>query len=364
MPYDPESLSTADVNTNAKIFIYKLPATQSGSLNKGLYNVKDFTKFQDNIQYTPNGVTSEAAVINAIKLVHTPTNYEAKNYLIPSPASANNNLRTDSFGYPGGNLRIYAPLYGVGLPYESADDVLKQIREYLLGQRNSIEVYTSTLKEIAESYRNAEVQSSTGNAEDMYGAAANKINDETTTSPLTCGSMAGQFAYFFLGEKDSGVTDGTTADSKCPSSMWDSLKNLYTASTAGGGGQTTSLEVDFYKAEIGYKEGVDSLEKIKNYFSAYIPGPLTGGSSDISGEISNLFRDANGNSVSLRNYYSTKLISVRSLVAGQNGYWDKIQAIYSEGGADDLEGLNFQGGQANTLNLGSVTGVGLEEIFQ
>ncbi len=361
LPYDPKTLNSDSINTPEKIFIYKLPSDPSKGLNRGLYNVEDFVAFQSNIQFgAPGTVTPESAVLGAIDAVRAPTTYEARNYLIPSVGRANSDLKNDSFGYPGGILRIYAPLYGTGFPNTSSDEVLGQIRLYLVGQKASIEVYEKTLENIAEKYRKMDPQSTTAQAGDIYGAAADKIHDGNSPSGLSCASMAGQFKFFFLGEGDSGITN----KANCPSSMWDALSKLYTATITGGAPSSNALEVDFYKSKIQYKGGGDDIEKIKQFFSAYIPGPLTGGSNGITGEITNPFRAANGSSISLRNFYSTKLISIRSLTSGQQGYMDPIQAIYSEGSADDLDGVNFAKGETNPLDIGSVSQISPSEIFQ
>jgi Flp pilus assembly protein TadG len=364
LPYDPEDLS--NVNTTEKIFIQRFPSAPGTELTKGLYNVEDYKKFQNNISFTPGGITQESEVLDAINLVRAPTNYEAKNYLIPSPSKVNNDLRNDSFGYPAGRLRIYAPLYGPALTYESADEVLKQIRDFLLGQEKSIDAYTLAMANIAKDYRNMEVESSTGSALGIYGNAADKIHDENpdTGAKLSCASMAGQFRNFFLGSTDSGVIHGPTPETKCPAAMWDSLRSIYTGTIAGGSNSASSINVDFYQSFITLKEKPEELDKIKNYFSAYIPGPLTGGSADTSGQITNPFRPSAATSISLRNFYSTKLVGISSLVEGQSGYWDKIQPIYSEGALDDVERLNFQGDQINSLNLSSVTSLNASQIFQ
>lgn len=352
--YDPDNLG--NVYTSSALFSYHLPIKPNNEiLDKGLYDIDQFKKFlNSNLEVKPQ--LSADDIKKAIYNVHSPTHYEQLNYLIPTTHLVNTMVQTDSFGIPttDGIAKIYAPLYDEKLLYKNAKDVNLQIQNYLTLQKPSIEKYVDTLNNIAKTFRQMRTESATTDtAKEIYLNAANIIHDNVASNnQLSCKSIAGKFYYFFLGA-ESGMSGTNLAN--CPNPLADELDQLYTAALQGTQ-PDARLDKNYHHFPLGFKE---NSQQLRNNFTAYDPGPLTGGTVH-GGPIKNLF--AEDESLSLRNFYSTKFISLNSLVLGSdNSYWNSRVPMYFEGIA--LPSNNPKG-QGNYLMLQDVTTGQNSEIFQ
>ena len=166
----------------------------------------------------------------------------------------------------------------------------------------------------------------------VYADAANffyqKINGNGGN--LNCKSMAGQFYYYFF---DS---DAPVDLSSCSGfvSLPKSLEEIY-SNTAPGSGLNSQL----YFLELYYEsEG----KNLRNHYSAYTPGEQTGANSantyDSLGSFTNPFLGSTYQS--LRNFYSTKLVSMQSLFPNtEQSYGSSgIIPLMSEGSLQDITG--------------------------
>lgn len=324
----------------SKVLLYPLPAKSNSPHVYGLYDKNQFTKFKNNL--SNQGPLTAQLISQAISNVRAPTAYEAKNYLIPTPDSLNTMLKLDSFGQPLKVMRIFAPLYGPDYLYKSPQEVLDFIENFLTSQKPSIQKYVSTLETIANDFRNTG-SSVDSNNRNLYQEAAAIIHDKSATAPLTCKSIAGMFSYFYLGAQSE-----VTPTPNCPDPLSENLEKYYQ--------QSGAEFANIYESELSFKPEQLSDDSSK-YFSAYQPGPLTGGSGNKDGLISNPFRRFD--TYSLRNFYSTKFISLDSLTAGGN-YKNSGFQMYSEG--SEKNSATGEADFQNFLLFNQASSTSIEEI--
>jgi hypothetical protein len=227
---------------------------------------------------------------------------------------------------------------------------LAQIKDYLIQQRPSVETYEKELGKIARTFRQLESQSSFDQKTvDIYAAAANIIHDPgDKMEQLTCASMAGRFSYFFLGD-----TSGMTNIKNCPEPLPDELQKIYNKALFQQT-NTEALNQFFYYLKPLSPSSKTALPK---FFTAYFPGESIGGDSGNQGHIHNPISGAH--SKSLRNFYSTKLISLASVSKGTaQTYGNSQQELYQEGQSSKSSATEL----ANDLDLGNLVSNG--EIFQ
>jgi hypothetical protein len=354
LAYEPSNLS--DVYVENKIFnLDVLHKNSSVALNKGLYDPDQFEKFRAHLP-SLDFMTSEQ-VNDAILQVRAPTEYEAKNYLIPSPHTVNTSIATglDSFGQVSESMTIFAPLFGPDYLYPTAENIKSIVKNFLETQKPSVEKYLLSLQGVADRLRNTASASpnaapvGTSSPSEIYSKAADVIHNGTDSASTTCRSIAGRFSYFYLGEES-----GIATDEDCPRPLYLSFE-LYLTNISNSLVYSNSLR--FPSSSTGSPIPPD------RFFSAYRPGPLTGGSNSPLGRIQNPFLQS-AVSYSLRNYYSTKLISLKSLTPnGTYGQGAGSAHIYSEGSSAQSVNGN-PSGIANILEIDQVTSIPKEKIFQ
>lgn len=350
--YDDPNNSYTKIHNNP-FFIYNLPAGNKGNVpwGLGLYNVSEFNSFSSTLGGTTGTITSKE-VENALLNVKHPTKYETMNYLIPTPDLLNRNVSLNGFvgldtiglGRKSINdprFPIYAPLYGDSLLYETPIAVLDSIKKFLRAQEPTINIFIKNLFDISKNLR-ALSQSNQNSSFDIYGDAANFFFDYTTEdfSKISCKSMAGQFLYYFYGSESKITCNGVVP-------LPDALDELY-----GNNPTVTSLiEANHYNLDL-YYEGTDQ----SHIFTAYAPGELSGANGGI---ISNPFLGTE--KLSIRNSYSTKLISIQSVMGNNEQSFGSNFPLMSEGSYQDITGqTNF----FNTLKLEESTSIPSQEIFQ
>lgn len=354
--YDEVDSSYSKIH-NSPFFIYKMPAGTQGNNNNipwklGLYNVSEFANFSSVLGGTKGVITAER-VESALLNIKRPTKYESKNYLIPTPDTLINRnvsfaglIGLDSIGLArkatnDPRFPLYAPLYGDSMLYETPISVLDSIKKFLKTQEPTINVFINNLFDISQNLR-YQTPANPNSAFDIYGDAADFFFDSETNdfSQITCKSMAGQFLYYFYGSESKVKCNDVVP-------LPDALDDLY------GNNPTTAsiIEQHHYNLDL-YYQGTDH----SYLFTAYAPGELTGSSN---GVITNPFL---GNStLSIRNFYSTKLISLQSLLGNTDQTLGANIPLMSEGSYQDYTGqTNF----FNTLKLEESTSIPTQEIFQ
>jgi len=334
---------------NAPFFIYRMPAGKPGAnipKQLGLYDREEFEAFSEHLEKS-NGFIEASAVENALKNVKRPTSYENLNYLIPTTEKINNDLQIDTLGLgkadnQDSRVPIYAPLYGENLLYQTPLQILQSIQLFLENQKPAINVFVENLFKISERIRN--IQPTTQNTTiELYKNAANFFHNEGN---VDCTSMAGQFLYYFY-DNNSGIQNLKSCSNLV--SLPKALEEIYGNTAAGA-----DLHANLYFLEL-YYEG----NNYRKHFTAYTPGKLSGAedaaTADMLGRVTNPFLQMS--TQSLRNFYSTKLISVQSLLPNSEQSYGQNFPLMSEGSLQDITGqTTFQ----NPLILQEAT----SEIFQ
>lgn len=344
--YDNESSGSA---ATSPLFIYPIAASASTPHQLGLFNIDQYKEFQKNLAIKPE--ISAADINEAISNARAPTLYETQNYLIPTPHLLNQSLKLDSFGIASlaqndGLAPIYAPIYGEFLPFKGPTEINRAIRQYLEQQKPAVQNYLITLGKLAETFRQMQTQSATANrGKDIYQEAANTLHDDTADlTQLTCQSVAGKMYYFFF-DQESNMTN----TQGCPRGLAQELENLY-GQVLFNQAATTRLDKNFHYLTFNSKRYEELNLRL---FNSFFPGKLQGGASSPGSIFQNPF--SLNDSRSARNFYSTKLISLESLLNAGSG-----RALYSEGSS-----AASPTGEEQVLNLLELTqDVARDELYQ
>lgn len=313
---DPTGPTQLDIRFSIPNLVYTAQGSASDNINVmtitpgfpdtlkpvGLYSFDEFNRFKGSLG---NGATTLDGnmMINAVLNARAPTDYDAYNYLIPSPADTNRSLETDSFGAITGspdnngayNWSIYAPLYDNSghFPYATADQFRESFREYLLKQDIAIKVYLKTMKEIADGVAAA---ANDANFSITYEESAKVFSDANSgdgIAGLTCESMAGAFYYYFLGT-DSGMSN----DPACPKPFFESFAEFWSLN---------NQRITHYQNENNFRYLPGTQPR--DLFTAYSPGPRQG--ADQNGVVQHPIFSQRQNMI--RNFYSTKFVALQSL---------------------------------------------------
>jgi hypothetical protein len=318
----------------------------------GLYNSKIFQRFSEKLTGIGGAITVDN-IEKAIIMARSPTEYDAHNYLIPTPEIVNLGLKTDSFGVipdvakvtytdsKGRNhaiydFKLYAPLYATpdtpDALYKTSADIVKVLDTYLTAQTSAIRQYVAAMNLAANEIYKGNISGAT--AQNAGEASARVLSDIPELGDLvdsvvaggipTCASMAGKFAHFYLGNAPSVVT----ASGGCSSTLRELLLSRWSES------ENAELR-GAYVTKYSLPEDSDLKSKI---FSAYRPGVEHDAPSN-----DGIRKNASNSkqSVKIRNYYSTKFSSINALSSSQSG-------LYKGAGTPTLSEGSDQRGEFNT----------------
>lgn len=341
----------------------------ASSAKSGLYNTAIFKKLRSSLE-VQGGVLTTPAIDKAIDDVRAATLLDAYNYLIPTPNDINKEVEVDSYGVIGNkinnagddlyNVSYFAPLIS-DIPdslYASVDNIESVYDNFMINQDMAIKKYKKAMN-ISSISISQIVSSSDGTQIGL--SAARKISninfnaqDAENENP-SCDSITGRFISFFQGNfTNVSQTSPTNNQVACPVPLKESIKTFWSNNLDQIG--------NFYNTTIKYTEGLKS-----KIFSAYRPGPLNDAS------INGVWRRSIGaprTEKMFRNFYSTKLVQVKSLMKG--GAYDASGgsnfAIMSEGNNQNntLKDIAINTGQGraefqNPLDTTSI-GIDLSEI--
>lgn len=325
------------------------PSDYSGDRAVGLFNHDQFKAFKGDI----GGQVTPADLADQISRVRAATQYEAANYLIPTPFDFNMTHGVDSFGTIGGQgsstsipgltryqADIYAPLYKgannqVDLLYANPSDVLTNIVNFMRQQETGMINYMQSLNRAAMQVYQTALSGSVAasGAIGLYEKAAKGISDidvtgtDVTPYPKSCESLAGQFWYFYYGHKDL-FEDRIVDQTKCPDSLVDQLQTYFAKSAS-----DPEYSPLHYKMEYNYYEKNWGGKPLK-IFTGYMPGPFNGvGANGILTPPSGF---PSQQEVMRRNFYSTKLVTLDSLRRGGN--YDETAKNFNTYSEGDLTG--------------------------
>ncbi|MBL7664763.1 MAG: Tad domain-containing protein [Bacteriovoracaceae bacterium] len=313
----------------------------------GLYDAAQLQSFSRNLpEIDIGGGMGPTSIFKAILMARAPTDYEAANYLIPSIASLNAASSSDSFGTivdSGSNVKtidnlnyykygIFAPLFNSGADYlfKTEADINQVLVAFLATQGPAVDSYLKSMFDVAEAIR-------TKNGNDpRYNKAALMISDASSgggTGGLTCDSIAGKMATYIMGTTSGApyAVDGVT--SACPKPFNEVLSEYFNDLATTG----TQSDILYNVGEFATQSNSRSTAVLSRaghigYSTAFMPGQFAGAENNTSGLSINPFLagSTSDNELMRRNFYSTKLIPLRSITQGNSGY--NVGEIYSEGG--------------------------------
>jgi hypothetical protein len=368
-------------DTSVKLNIIK---TSPGSVTNatGLFSQSQFAKFRGTLGPT----MSIADMENGVARVRAPTAYEAANYLIPTPfeQTSRSPVNLGHFGQIPGQVSrdfggvkrydsyIYAPLYGSeqqDLLYSGLAEVTGTIYAFMVAQQTGMRKYITAMNEAARAiYKQADLMSSSASGSRQgYVDAAKGVSDIadfdgdlTGQNPESCASLAGIFLHFYYGPPGPLPTgfgnipragtrtdaNGQTVSVACPTTLSLLIQTYFSA-----GGADPRFRADRYLMEYSWHPPSfqSEIPSGLGIYSAYVPGGFTGAGFD--GTFTNLSVISE---MMRRNFYSTKLIAIKSLVNG-GSYTEATHNFYitSEGSVNKGTQVK-QGTFVNSLQASEV----------
>jgi hypothetical protein len=356
--------SDAYTDGGSSLFVVKPSASTPpsdfiGDKAVGLFNHDQFVAFKGDI----GGEVTPEQLADQISRVKAATQYDAANYLIPTPFEFNirGDINADSFGMVGGagtpvstvdglmryQVDVYAPLYRgansqLDILYTDSNDVLKTIVDFMREQKPGMVNYIHSLNKAAlQTYATSKTASEAAiGAQALFEKAAKGISDidvknttanyHATVFPKSCDSLAGQFWHFYYGVSELYI-DEIEERSNCPVTLYKLLQTYFAKAVS-----DPEYSPLHYKMEYNHYRNNWAGKPLK-IFSAYMPGPYNGIGAN------GTFAAPNGfpvvQEVMRRNFYSTKLVTLDSLRQGK-AYDENISnfAIYSEGNLTTSQG--------------------------
>lgn len=340
LPYDFISDSQKDVTghtADSEKIDVMVPDPSVNSISSGLYKSSILKKFKANLQ----GGTDSNSVQQAILDARAPTLFDAANYLIPTPEDLNQELGVSAYGTvidrpEGGGvndrhyiMRIFAPLFSPNIPdalYKDRGSIETIFRDYIENQEKAVEKYRDAINAAAIAI--SQQRSGSGSTTTAIKAAEyfSDLPDFGSGTPNvkgkpTCNSILGQFLHYYTAphKQDSFVSGGGAG---CPEPLQEMILKAWESDANKYG--------DYYSTDY-----IASPTLKEELFSAYRPSKFH--DTDESG----VWKRSIARSVNekmIRNYYSTKLISLKSVI--RNGHYDAPRrnfTILSEGNtAHDL----------------------------
>ncbi len=306
-------ISGNPLDYSRSIYVMDTPIELSNTDYKvGLYDPKQLADFKGPIPNRP----SVNDIVQAIQRVRSPTDYEAQNYLIPTTDSENSAFRgerVDHYGQSSARehgLKVFAPILGKNSIYTPAQ-MRDIIAVFFEAQQKSIISFRDKMYEV----RDKALASAQGDVQNYTTAM-----DLFISRPLSCSSVIGQLTNFLIGPSTSGVL---AADPDCDSdkdgehdTYIQELTKYFTA--RGDDPDFRNFYIETYPIDSAREMNLEAK------FSAFFPGENSGGTGQ-AGVLRNPIR-GNRHTRSLRNFYSTKLISVKHVSES-----DIFPFKYSEG---------------------------------
>lgn len=372
-PFDPSTYNPADV----PVHIVQTRLGLASDKTVGLFAKSQFGKFKGSAM--ANNVSVQV-MEDELARIKAPTSYEAANYLIPTPDEVNQsfNPKLDSFGViankkgPLGNgveqytTNLFAPLYDssmVDVHWNSADDVVTTIRDYMRAQVSGMEKYRDAMNMAAKAVyeQRLNVHASATGSQDQYKKAAEGISDYNFSnpakgsSPSSCKSLNGKFLHFYYGGQLGLLGTNSMDKSSCTFEPIDDLLVKYFASTG------PTFSPSHYYLEYSWYENnfAGSPQGKKAVFSGYSPGTFTGIGQD--GVFNSPIPGSNLAETMRRNFYSTKFVSIDSLKTGYNETSSNF-LIFSEGDTNSTNLEVRQRGYLNQLQPSLIGGDDLSSI--
>ncbi len=369
--YQENFRSTGYTEDSKKVHIIdaKVPDTEKPV---GLFSKIQFDKFKGSLD--PSKPITEEDLKAEIARIRAPTLYEAANYLIPTHHEFNDKDNLDSFGFITSprletkkngveiyQSQVYAPLYGSkqnDLLFVNQSVVTNTIFEFMRLQEPGMKKYLMAMNKVAKNIFDTNPPEPAVDSKEGYEKAAKTISDikdfkdpnYLDSLPESCKSLAGQFLYFYFGGP-TGPSSLLPKDLEfCPEPLGKLLEEYYSRAT-----NDPNYDPDYYAFDYSVNKKDPQL---KEYMTAYRPGPYTGASLD--GRYVNPLYPSIGSDMR-RNFYSTKFISLNSVQSKDlRNYGNKGFDIFSEGGVSSSGNLDTH--PEDFMNVLDTNDQGLDSI--
>ncbi len=294
----------------------------------GLFNSEQFFGFKNNLTSASGfisgsaSINSQATIRDAIKRARGVTNYDMANYLVPTHldlADEAQNLEASTTlkkitGEADDIVAYYGPIMRPGTIYPNANTVRDVMTDYLGMLEAPIEQYLDALKDVSQTLV----------AEDaLYQTAADGIynlSDPPGANPSTIIADQSLCPSASLAAKINFLFRSNTTTASCGILPLSESINTYITSLESG-------NADFY-----YTTYTNPLNYSNVQIStAFSPGIMQG--SNEQAEIISPFTNSAPGTYFRRNFYSTKIVSMKRLL-GEHG--ELLRDSYSEGAGDTL----------------------------
>lgn len=297
----------------------------------GLFNTEQFFKLREALTGASGfvsgaaSINSQATILDAIKRARGVTNYDIKNYLVPTH---------EDFEVPGSRLEspptlkkmagrdddlvaYYAPIMKQNTIYPNSTTVQSVMTDYLTSLEGPVQRYLDALKDVADSMIAA---GGGGGGPNNYELAAKAIYDSANPpqpnpaiiaadeTACKAAPLADKFNYLFRSD---------SPNRSCGILALRQTVNTYVEKIAAEGKQDFYLTT--YRNELTSQgseaQGLTNVE----ISTAYAPGALQG--SDVNGTVLSPFPNTQPSDlVFARNYYSTKFVSLNALFGSHQDF--------------------------------------------
>jgi hypothetical protein len=383
-PNDSDDGSSKSYFANGPIQVIKPSANED--LKNGLYNADIFNKFADLLKGRGAAVSPQF-IQDAIYKTKAPTRWEANNYLIPTTETINAELAVDSFGIIGKAAEgvsigsdhtsypfdIYAPLFSDDplTLYKSPTEIAGVLTIYLKAQQQAIKKYLQSMNTAAASIFRNNDSGATGknlgrNSSEMVSDIDIQYlsvggNPVDPAALPTCLSMAGKFIYFYFGPDAQGTYNLLRDTAGCSTGTGDPRDSYLTGMLEKYFADNADKLGEYYKTTYTAHK---SSAMNKKLFTAYRPGAQNDAQRN-DGKFKNFIKSSNPETM-WRNFYSTKFITLKSLMSSGDNFYSEIShsfPVHSEGNSAKNGALETSQSQyANPLDLQSIGGVDLTNI--
>lgn len=290
----------------------------------GLFNTEQFFKLREALTGASGfvsgaaSVNSQATILDAIKRARGVTNYDIKNYLVPThedfevtgPRLESPPTLKKMAGRDDDLVAYYAPIMKQNTIYPNSTTVQSVMTDYLTSLDAPVQRYLDALKDVADSMIAA---GGGGGGPNNYELAAKAIYDNANPpqpNPAIVAADVNACKAAPLADKFNYLFRSDSPNRSCGILALRQTVNTYVEKIAAEGKQDFYLTT--YRNELtgqgSESQGLTNVE----ISTAYAPGALQG--SDANGTVLSPFPNAQPSDlIFARNYYSTKFVSLNAL---------------------------------------------------
>lgn len=341
--------------------IKEQPIADGSTLEKrGLFNRYQMRRLKEALggNFEGTNMTSND-ITKALIVARQVTRYDAANYLIPDFNRATSNktnaaptARPDPSASPalpiGFQYKLYAPLLGDGLLYQTPSQVGEVVITYMKANEKAVVAYLEALLQVGQKIFS--LPSGVGSSTNVNAQAAQSIhaNAGTSASPSPIPAP---------------LVSGDPMDANAPTCKKDMASKFYhfftQSNTACGIVPLEKMMIEY----IDKKNTSGSKYYSTSYYnplppraimSAYYPSARQGATPDEDAMVLNPIGGSGTSDYSARrNYYSTKFFPLYKVLTGSNDYDKDVYRESDVAAPSDMQSLNLK----NLIKADSTTGL-------